>query len=133
MHPRVTEEWAEIIGVGRDVVYEQDPERIELTVDLDPDMYASAQTRVAVLVPVGYRATPPDCFYVPAGLALIDGTALPVSDAAGVGLPGWLQVSFHHVDANGVSTWHPTADPSRGDNMVSYISSIEAFLAKRCN
>lgn len=133
MHPRLSEEWPEIPAAYRDVTYEHDPERIELTLDLDPEAYGLAENRVAVLVPVGYPATPPDCFYVPAGLALVDGTPLPVSDAAGVGLPGWLQVSFHHVDANGTSTWHPTADPTRGDNMVSYISSIEAFLAKRCN
>lgn len=133
MHPRLSEEWPDILASYPDVTHADDPGRIELTLDLDPEAYGREETKVAVLVPVGYRATPPDCFYVPTGLGLVDGTALPVSDAAGAGLPGWLQVSFHHVDTNGASTWRPTADPARGDNMISYVSSIEAFLAKRCN
>lgn len=133
MHPRLSEEWPDILASYPDVWHADDPERLELALDLDPDTYTQDEVQVAILVPVGYRTTPPDCFYVPAGLGLIDGTLLPLSDAASVGLPGWFQVSFHHVDANGVSTWRPTADPARGDNMVSYISSVEAFLARRCN
>jgi len=45
----------------------------------------------------------------------------------------WLTVSFHMIDGSGASTWHPTADPSRGDNIMGYIQSIESFLARSCN
>ena len=48
-------------------------------------------------------------------------------------MPGWLLVSFHCIDANGVSTWRPTADSRKGDNFVGYLASIESFLARGCN
>lgn len=48
-------------------------------------------------------------------------------------MPGWLLVSFHFTDAAGHSTWRPTANPKKGDNLLSYLSAIEAFLARRCN
>jgi hypothetical protein len=37
------------------------------------------------------------------------------------------------IDANGQSTWRPTADPRRGDNIIGYVASIEAFLSRGCN
>jgi hypothetical protein len=88
---------------------------------------------VAVIVPPGYRATGPDGFLVPSGFGFLNGEGFPAGDAAGLGLSGWLAVSFHMIDANGQSTWRPTADPRRGDNMLGYLQSIESFLARRCN
>jgi hypothetical protein len=83
---------------------------------------------------VGYPTTPLDGFLVPAGLAFADGTALPLTgEGSAVGMPGWQIVSFHLTDDQGRSTWHPTADPSRGDNLIGYIASIESFIARRCS
>jgi hypothetical protein len=133
VHPRVAEEWPDILSVYPDAVHAAAPERIELSLDLEPDRYALRRTTIAILIPPGYRATSPDGFLIRPELRLRSGEALPVSDAAGVGMAGWLLVSFHMIDSAGQSTWHPTADPSRGDNFISYIASIEAFLARGCN
>lgn len=95
-------------------------------------MYDRPDIPVAVLIPPGYRATSPDGFLVPAGLRFTDGSNLPASDAAGVGMPGWLLVSFHLIDDSGASTWRPTADFRRGDNLIGYLASIGSFLAHRC-
>lgn len=132
MHPRLAEEWQDIISVYPDAAHKTGPERVEFAVQLDPPRYFRADTPVAVLIPPGYRATGPDGFLVPAGLSMRSGEALPASDAAGLGMPGWWLVSFHMVDAVGQSTWHPTADPMRGDNIISYAASIEAFLGRGC-
>jgi hypothetical protein len=134
MHPRLAEEWEDILGVYPTAVREAGPpERVELTVELDAHQYNLLETRIAVLIPPGYRSTGPDGFFVPAGLLFADGTALPASDASGAAMPGWMLVSFHHIDASGQSTWRPTADPRKGDNFVGYLASIESFLARRCN
>lgn len=133
MHPRLEEEWREVVATYPDAAHHQRPERVELTLMLDPLRYHPASTVVAVLIPPGYRATGPDGFLVQASLAMTSGEALPASDAAGVGMPGWLLVSFHLIDANGQSTWRPSANPAKGDNLVGYVASIESFLARGCN
>jgi hypothetical protein len=133
MHPRLAEEWDDIVSVYRDARHQPTPERVELTLGLDPKLYSPERTRVAVLVPPGYRTTGPDGFLVPGGLQLLDGQGLPAGDASPAGMPGWLLVSFHCIDSNGQSTWRPTADPRRGDNFVGYLQSIESFLARGCN
>jgi hypothetical protein len=131
MHPRVEDEWDDLLAAYPATRYLESPERVETDLDLD-GRYNRDTCPVAVLVPTGYRATGPDGFVVPADLLLKDGTALPASDAAGLGMPGWLLVSFHFTDAAGRSTWRPMADPKTGDNL-SYLSAIEAFLAPGCN
>jgi hypothetical protein len=132
MHPRVEEEWDDLVTAYPATRHLESPERIETDLELD-GRYNRETSPVAVLVPPGYRTTGPDGFLIPAGLALEDGTALPASDAAGLGMPGWLLVSFHFTDASGQSTWRPTADPTKGDNLLSYLSAIESFLARGCN
>jgi hypothetical protein len=132
MHPRLAEEWPELCELHPRASHALNPERLEVVIDLEPS-YSKSETAVAVLIPPGYRVTGPDGFLVPVGLAFADGTPLPASDAAGLGMPGWLLVSFHHTDANGASTWKPTADFRVGDNLIGYLSSIEHFLAHRCN
>jgi hypothetical protein len=132
MHPRLAEEWADILAAYSDATYLSNPERVELTVSLIPGLYNVPHLKLAITVPPGYRAVGPDGFFVPAQFQLV-GSQLPASDASGVGFPGWLLVSFHLIDANGQSTWRATADPQRGDNFVGYIGSIESFLARRCN
>lgn len=133
MHPRLAEEWQDVLAAYPDARHEEEPERVELTLELDGSGYNRARTRTAVLVPPGYRTTAPDGFLIEAGLSRADGAGLPVSDASGIGMPGWLLVSFHYVDEHGRSTWRPGADPKRGDNLVSYVGSIESFLARGCN
>ncbi len=133
MHPRLAEEWPDIVATYPDAARRTQPERVELTIGLDPLRYNLARTPIAVLIPPGYRATGPDGFLVPGNLMMAGGAALPAGAASGLGLPGWLLVSFHMIDANGHSTWRPTADPRRGDNIIGYIASIEAFLARGCN
>ena len=133
MHPRLTDEWEEIARVFPTAVHLSNPERVELELELADTLYSSDATRLAVLVPSGYRATGPDGFLVPNDLTFADGSPLPASDGGGLGMPGWLLVSFHHVDEMGNSTWQPTADFRVGDNFIGYLSSVEHFLARGCN
>jgi hypothetical protein len=133
MHPRLEEEWDDIVREYPDARHEAPPERVVVTLNLVPGIYSQPSTPAAVLVPAGYRGTGPDGFLVPSGFGFSNGDPFPAGDAAGLGMPGWLAVSFHLIDPNGASTWRPTADPRRGDNMVGYLQSIESFLARRCN
>ena len=133
MHPRLTEEWPDIVATYPDATHRMPPERVEITIELDAVRYGSPHTPIAVLIPAGYRVTGPDGFLVLNGLTMTGGAALPASDAAGIGMPGWLLVSFHMIDSNGHTTWRPTADPHRGDNIIGYIASVEAFLSRGCN
>lgn len=133
MHPRVAEEWSAVVSVYAGVRYLPGPDRILVDLDLDARAYNRSKVPLAVLVPPGYAATPPDGFLVPGELRFVDGSSLPASDAARIGMPGWLLVSFHLMDGAGLSTWHPTADPHRGDNLISYLSSVESFLDRGCN
>jgi hypothetical protein len=133
MHPRLAEEWSELIELCPTAKHALDPERVEVVMELEAGMYSRPSTRIAVPIPTGYRSAGPDGFFVQGELTFADGSPLPVSDGAGLGMPGWLLVSFHHTDAAGASTWSPTADYRVGDNLIGYLSSIEHFLAHRCN
>jgi hypothetical protein len=132
MHPRLIEEWADILSVYPDAKSLITPDRVEVTVQLLAGQFNRAHTAIAVIVPPGYRATGPDGFLVPKDLQMSAG-ALPASDATQAGFPGWLLVSFHLIDSSGRSTWRATGDPRRGDNFVGYLASVESFLARGCN
>lgn len=121
-----------MVEVYPDAQYLPSPEQVRVTVPLESGDYSRTSAPVAVLIPPGYRATGPDGFLVPSDLAFANGEAMPVSEGSALGLAGWHLVSFHHIDDAGTSTWRPTADPTRGDNLVGYLASIEAFLARRC-
>lgn len=131
MHPRLAAEWPDVLEVYPDLVYRDGPDRIEVGVDLDRQLYNADRTTVGVLVPAGYPATGPDGFLVPASLQMNGG--LPASDATSIGMPGWLLVSFHMFDTSGRPTWRATSDPKKGDNLIGYLASIEHFLAKSCS
>jgi len=133
MHPAIAQEWARLVDSFPGIGHLLNPERVVVELPLPASMYNLLSTQVAVLIPAGYRATGPDGFLIPAGLGLLSGQALPVSDATGIGMQGWLLVSFHMLDANGQTTWRPTADPERGDNMTTYLSEIAHFLGRSCN
>ena len=94
MHPRLAEEWQDIVCVYPDAQSLGIPERVELSVVLLPGLYNLARTPLAVIVPPGYRAIGPDGFLVPVGLQMT-ASPLPASDGAPLGMPGWLLVSFH--------------------------------------
>lgn len=133
MHPRLAQEWGDLLGTYPDAEHLTDPERVVVTVELEAGAYNRDSTPVGVLIPPGYAPTGPDGFLVPHDLALENGGGLPASDASSIGMAGWHVISFHYIDANGASTWRPTADPHRGDNLVAYLGSIEAFLGRGCN
>jgi hypothetical protein len=132
MHPRLAEEWHDIVSLYPDAQSVGAPDRVELSVDLLPGQYNQTRTQLAVIIPPGYRATGPDGFFIPSGLQM-PAAPLPVSDGAAMGMPGWMLVSFHLIDAVGQSTWRATSDPQRGDNFVGYLASVESFLARGCN
>ncbi len=132
MHPRVQEEWQDLTSLYPAARHSASPEYIELTLPLPSGLYDQTETAIRVFIPVGYRATAPDGFLVPNGLRLRSGS-LPASDATSLGMPGWQIISFHFMDASGASTWRPTADPIRGDNLIGYVEAIRAFLAAACN
>jgi hypothetical protein len=106
---------------------------VQVTLELENGQYSRSKSPVGILIPPGYRATAPDNFLVPSDLRFADGSVLPGGDAAGVGMPGWWLVSFHFIDAQGTSTWSPTADPKRGDNLIGYLMAVESFMARSCN
>lgn len=134
MHPRVAQEWDELLAIHPDVKHAVNPERLLLSLELASGTYTVDSTPTAVLIPAGYPTTPLDGFLVPHGVAFASGEALPLTgDGAPLGLPGWQLISFHLVDEQGRSTWRATADPARGDNLVGYVSSIEAFMARGCS
>jgi hypothetical protein len=132
MHPRLAEEWHEVTSLYPDASHALDPERVQVALPVPSGLYNWTQTPVSILIPAGYRAVGPDGFLVPVGLHLVAG-GLPASDAAGLGMEGWLLLSFHFIDDSGQSTWRATADPSHGDNLTGYIEAVRAFLGNACN
>lgn len=132
MNPGLAAEWLDIVEAYPGIQHRNSPERVEVTIELAEGRYNRPEVLVAVLIPAGYRSVAPDGFLVPAGLCFCDGSSLPVSDAGGLGMPGLWLVSFHLTDERGMSTWRPTANPRRGDNLVGYLASVEAFLARGC-
>lgn len=133
MHPRVAHEWSELVAFHRDIKHAEDPERVLLDLELPESLYSVSSTPALVVIPPPYPTTPLDGFLVPHGVTFAGGGALPLTgDGSVVGLAGWQLVSFHLVDDQGRSTWRPTANPERGDNLVGYIASIESFLARGC-
>lgn len=133
MHPRLAQEWDEVVSIHADIKHADNPERVQLGVELADDRYSTSSTPTVVVIPASYPTTPLDGFLVPHGVTFLGGGSLPLTgDGATLGLSGWQLVSFHLVDEQGRTTWRPTADPSRGDNLVGYIASIEAFLARGC-
>ena len=132
MHPRLAEEWPDILDLHPAARHQAAPDRIETIIELPPGMYSMPRTAVAVLIPPGYRTTALDGFLIPAGLTLAGPAAMPVSDGSSLGMSEWSLVSFHYVDVAGQSTWRASADSRRGDNVVHYLASVEAFLAGGC-
>jgi hypothetical protein len=89
-----------------------------------PPGWNRSQTRILILVPVGYPVTPPDNFYVPVGLRTASET-LPSNYTESQSLLGeqWGQFSFH-LDGE----WKPSADYLRGDNLLTFMLGVERRL-----
>jgi len=75
------------------------------------------ETELLFFVPSGYPVTPPDNFYVDNGLRLASGGEPGSSpkDQAQLGRV-WRMFSWHLDD-----DWRPHADPTRGDNLVTFL------------
>lgn len=133
MHPRLEQEWGELVMVHPDLEHAEDPERVQFALGLPNRQYSVGSTSAIVVIPPPYPTTPLDGFLVPQGVTFASGERLPLTgDGSGFGLAGWQLVSFHLTDENGQSTWRATADPTRGDNLMGYIASIESFAARGC-
>ncbi|MEX2238943.1 MAG: E2/UBC family protein [Dehalococcoidia bacterium] len=82
-------------------------------------------TRLLVLIPAGYPATPPDNFLADPDLALASG-GTPGNTSPGPVVFGedWLQFSYH-VDT---ADWTPHADPRQGHNLVTFLHGVNDRL-----
>lgn len=81
-----------------------------------PTGWSHEETDVAFQIPASYPAGQPDNICARPDLTLRSGSA--PGNSQGVQTHGdrqWLQLSWH-IDGG----WHPTADPARGDNLVTY-------------
>lgn len=75
------------------------------------------ETELLFLIPSGYPVTPPDNFYTDNALRLSSGGEPGSSPKDQSQLGGlWRMFSWHLDDE-----WRPHADPTRGDNLVTFL------------
>lgn len=87
-----------------------------------PHGWSRETTRLLIILPPGYPLTPPDNFYVEPGLTLSSGGPLNnYSEGSSQLSQNWGQFS-HHVEP---STWQPAADVVSGDNLLTFMLSVE--------
>lgn len=81
-------------------------------------------TKLLFVIPPGYPNTPPDNFFVDSDLRLANGGNPPAFNATGSPpIPGsWGWFSWHQV------RWHPVATIEGGDNLLSYLRSVNMCL-----
>ena len=92
-----------------------------------PDGWDRKQTRLLFLIPATYSHTAPDNFYVDAGLRLKNGS-MPQNYSEGAGVPvggNWGCFSWHAQE------WQPSDEINEGDNLVSFVRSINIRLRER--
>lgn len=94
-----------------------------------PAGWSAAVTRLLLMIPAGYPATPPDNFAIEAKIRLANGGE-PGNLAGRISHAGreWLQFSWHVVD--GVAGWAPHAEIERGDNLLTFVLGVESRLAE---
>ena len=82
-----------------------------------PGGWDREETDLLFLIPSGYPVTPPDNFYADNALRLSSGRE-PGSCSKDQSQQGrlWLMFSWHLDDE-----WRPHADPTRGDNLVTFL------------
>lgn len=89
-----------------------------------PKGWNREQTKLLFLVPTSYPHTPPDNFYVENGLRLHNGS-MPQSYTEGNSVPvggNWGCFSWH------AEKWQPTDTSKKGDNLLSFLRSINIRL-----
>ena len=91
-----------------------------------PDIYRAKSTLLFVPIPPTYPHAPPDNFFVTWGLALRSGQAIGAySGPVSIDGEQWGQFSFH---AKG--PWRAAANPSGGDNLLSFLLVVNARLSE---
>lgn len=95
-----------------------------------PPGWCRTNTDLAFVIPVGYPATPPDNFFVRPPLTTAAGgpPGNYQADGTGLGLPGWGGFSFHLRDEAETPSWSPAADPTTGDNLLSFLRAVNDRL-----
>lgn len=90
-----------------------------------PDGYNRSETEILIDLPAGYPQTPPDNFYVPAGLRLADGSqpdAFNPKHRTHVG-EQWDRFSWHEDDG-----WSPAPTIENGSNLLTFMATVEERL-----
>lgn len=83
------------------------------------------ETKLLVLIPAGYPVTPPDNFYADADLRLAGG-GQPGNTSLDQEVAGRRLALFSwHVECG---DWQPHADPLRGHNLLTFVTSVEERL-----
>lgn len=90
-----------------------------------PAGWNRSSTDILIVVPPGYPVTPPDNFFVPAGLRLAGGQ-VPGNYSESTRLLGkdWGQFSFHSQE------WRPSPNEADGDNLTTFIALVERRLSE---
>jgi hypothetical protein len=94
-----------------------------------PAGWSAGVTRLLLMIPAGYPATPPDNFAIDGDIRLANGgepgnLAGRITHAASE----WLLFSWHVVD--GTAGWAPHAEIERGDNLLTFLLGVESRLAE---
>ena len=94
-----------------------------------PKGWSTHVTRLLLMIPPGYPATPPDNFAIDADIELVGGGE-PGNLAGRIAHAGreWMQFSWHVV--GGPDGWAPLAEIEQGDNLLTFLLGIESRLAE---
>jgi hypothetical protein len=94
-----------------------------------PAGWSAEVTRLLLMIPAGYPATPPDNFAIDSEIRLANG-GQPGNLTGRITHAGreWLLFSWHVVD--GAAGWAPHAEIERGDNLLTFLLGVESRLAE---
>lgn len=90
-----------------------------------PDGYNRDATEILTFLPAGYPETPPDNFFVPAGLRLTNGDQIDAFNRNHRTHEGeqWARFSWHED-----SGWSPTEDVKDASNLLTFMGTVEERL-----
>jgi hypothetical protein len=92
-----------------------------------PAGWSAPATRLLLLIPSGYPATPPDNFAIENGITAPGG--VNPNDLTGEidhTDRRWMQFSWHVTD--GEAGWRPHAEVEKGDNILSFLLGAQTRL-----